>query len=106
MYEYEWRETTIPVLIEIFTEKIQNRLDEFARSEGRFYDNMISACTYATSKHPVWSVEGQYCVEIRDATWNAAYTLMNTVLTGNRPIPSWEELESELPSLEWPKVEE
>lgn len=92
------------VTMDAFLEKIQDRLDSFARSEGRFYDNMISACTYATSTNPVFSREGQYCVEARDATWAVANAIMNEVLSGDRPIPTWEELEAELPALMWPTV--
>ena len=52
----------------MFTDKIQQRLDDFARSKGKSYDNMISLCTYATSKKPIFSIKGQYGVEARDAT--------------------------------------
>lgn len=88
--------------IAIFIDKIQERLDNFARSEGRAYDNMLSACSYATSEHPIYSREGQYCVQIRDTTWAVAYGVMNEVLAGTRPEPTWEEFEAELPKLEWP----
>ena len=89
-------------LIKLYTNKVQERLDDFARSEGKAYDNMLSACTYATSTNPIFSREGQYCVEARDNTWATAYQIMNDSLTGQRPIPSWEEIEAELPDLAWP----
>jgi len=87
----------------MFSEKIQARLDAFAKSEGKFYDNMLSLCTYATSTNPVFAREGQYGVEARDATWDAANAILGAVLTGERPIPAWEELEAELPVLQWPE---
>lgn len=90
-------------IIQDFTAKVQQRLDAFARSEGKFYDNMLSLCTYATSTNPVFAREGQYGVEARDATWAAAYGVMNAVLAGKRPVPAWEELEAELPALAWPE---
>lgn len=96
---------TVEEKIAGFEQAIQNRLDDFARSGGRFYDNMISACTYATSTDPVYRVEGQYCVQARDETWATAYQVMNDVIAGRRPEPTWEELEAELPVLEWPVVE-
>lgn len=86
-----------------FTDLVQKRLDDFARTKT--YDNMLSACTYATSTNPVFRSEGQYCVEARDSTWAAANAVLQTVMAGERPIPTWEELEAELPELEWPLVE-
>ena len=96
-------EPTPEQIIQDFTVRVQLRLDDFARSDGKFYDNMLSLCTYATSTNPVFAREGQYGVEARDATWAAAYGIMNAVLAGERPIPAWEELEAELPALAWPE---
>ena len=87
----------------MFTDLIQRHLDEFAKSEGKAYDNMLSLCTYATSSNPVFSAEGQYGVAMRDVTWAAAHAILNAVVTGERPIPSWEELKAELPPLVWPQ---
>ena len=84
-----------------YTYLVQKRLDVFARTKT--YDNIFTACTYATSTVPEFAVEGQYCVEARDATWQAANAVMNAVLAGERAIPAWEELEAELPVLEWPE---
>lgn len=96
-------ELAAQVLQEMLTDRIQCRLDAFARSEGKSYDNMLSACTYATSTNPAFAKEGQYCVQARDATWEAANAVMNTVLAGQRPVPTWEELEADLPPLAWPE---
>lgn len=85
-----------------FTAAIQKRLDDFART--RNYDNALSAATYATSTNQKFAAEGQYIVEVRDATWAAGYAILEDVLAGNRPIPeSIEDFEDELPQLEWPK---
>ena len=79
----------------------QSRLDDFART--RNYDGILSACTYATSTIPKFQQEAQYCVEARDSTWATLYSIMAEVQSGNRPMPrSFEELEPELPILEWP----
>jgi hypothetical protein len=86
--------------IKVFTDAVQARLDAFART--RNYDSILSACTYATSMNPKFAAEGQYCVEARDATWVKCYEVFHAVQSGQRPIPSWEELEAELPPLEWP----
>lgn len=79
----------------------QERLDTFARTRG--YDGVLSACTYATSTVQRFQVEGQYCVQVRDATWHALYTLMAEVEAGQRPMPSgYADIEPLLPALEWP----
>ena len=103
--ELEPEPPTIEELISIYMGNVQNRLDTFAQSEGRAYDNMLSACTYATSTNLVFAAEGQYCVGARDNTWAAAYKIMNDVISGQRQIPAWEEIEAELPELAWPGMD-
>jgi hypothetical protein len=88
-------------LVAGFAEKVQARLDAFARTRG--YDGILSACTYATSTNPKFAAEGQHCVQARDATWAKCYEILNAVQAGERQIPTWEELEAELPPLEWPE---
>jgi hypothetical protein len=83
-----------------FVAKVQSRLDAFART--RSYDGILSACTYATSMNPKFAAEGQYCVQARDATWAKCYEILSAVQSGQRPVPTWEELEAELPMLQWP----
>ena len=39
---------------------------------------------------------------MRDATWAAGYAIMDAVLAGTRPMPTWAEVEAELPPLRWP----
>jgi hypothetical protein len=87
-------------IIAEFTARVQERLDAFARTRG--YDGILSACTYATSTNPKFAAEGQYCVQARDATWAKCYEILNAVQFGDRQVPTWEELEAELPHLEWP----
>ena len=83
--------------------KVQDRLDSFARSKG--YDGILSACTYATSSAVKFKVEGQYCVDSRDRTWGALYQILAEVQNGTRPIPScYEDIEKDLPVLTWPSL--
>ena len=83
------------------TQQTQNRLDQFAQTRG--YDNILSACTYATSPTAKFSSEGQYCVVQRDATWAKLLEILADVETGARPLPAnYEEIEPELPPLVWP----
>lgn len=85
-----------------FTASIQQRLDDFART--RNYDNILSACTYATSTVAKFKAEGQACVNLRDATWAAAYDILAKVQAGQRPMPtSIADIEADLPALEWPQ---
>lgn len=80
---------------------VQSRLDTFARS--RNYDNILSACTYTTSKIPKFSAEGQCCVRARDDTWMKLFDILDQIDKGDRPLPeSYADIESELPVLEWP----
>lgn len=89
------------ILKEQITIETQNRLDAFARTRG--YDGILSACTYATDTQPKFASEGQYCVQIRGATWAKLYEIMAEVETGTRAMPSgYLDIESELPLLEWP----
>lgn len=84
-----------------FTAVIQKRLDDFARE--RNYDGILSACTYATSTVTKFKAEGQACVNLRDATWSAAYNILAQVQAGTRPMPtSITDIEADLPALVWP----
>ena len=95
---------SIDDLIAEFTRRIQRRLDVFAKTRG--YDGILSAATYATSGDLDFSVEGQYAVDVRDSTWRKAYEILGDVTDGLRPLPTWEELEAELPALKWPGSDE
>jgi hypothetical protein len=88
-------------IIAQYTSAVQAHLDAFART--RNYDGILSAATYATSAVPKFQAEGQYAVEARDATWAKSYEVMAEVEAGTRPMPTLEELISELPALVWPQ---
>lgn len=82
-------------------QQTQARLDTFAQT--RNYDNILSACTYATSPTVKFSTEGQYCVTARDATWAKLLGILSEVEAGTRPVPTgYAEIEPELPPLVWP----
>lgn len=91
-------------IVKDFEARIQRRLDDFARTLT--YDGMLSACTYATSQIEMYRIEGQYCVEARDATWAKAFDLISAFdLAGMEqgPLPTWEDIEAQLPPLAWPE---
>ena len=81
--------------------RVQERLDAFARTRG--YDNIVSACSYATSAHAKYGPEGRYCVAARESTWDALFAIEADVIAVNRPMPAgYEDIEAELPALVWP----
>lgn len=79
---------------------VQAMLD--AKARERRYDNILSACTYATSTQPKFQAEGQACVAWRDAVWSQCYELMEQVDAGTLAQPTIEELLAMLPTMEWP----
>lgn len=84
-----------------FTERIQQRLDDFAKTRG--YSGILSACSYANSTVEKYRIEAEYCVVSRDLTWLKSYEIMSDVENKVRPLPeNYEEIESELPALQWP----
>lgn len=86
-----------------YEEKIQARLDNFARPN---YDGIMSCCTYASSHIPMYKIEGEYCTSLRDETWFKAYELINEmepIARAGGHIPSWEEIEAQLPVPAWPE---
>lgn len=85
----------------LLSSAIQQRLDAFARQ--RSYDGILSACTYVMSGLAKFKAEAQACVNLRDATWSAAYAILAEVQAGTRPMPtSIADIEADLPALTWP----
>ena len=82
-----------------FTAIVQAWLDKTVQEPN--YDNIRTACTYATSTDATCAAEGAACVAWRDKVWRHCYDVLNSVLAGERAVPTAEELISELPKLEW-----
>jgi hypothetical protein len=82
---------------EQYAAAVQARLDAFARTRG--YDGIVAACTYATSKVGAYKAEGRHCAQLRDATWQAFYALVNGA---GAETPALEDILAALPPLEWP----
>ena len=95
----------------LFSEKIQERLDVFARTPVTaapgvtyaMYDDIRSAISYANDSNPVFAMEGRCAQEARSTTWSVANAILASVMSGERPVPAWEEVEAELPVLAWPE---
>ncbi len=79
---------------------VQNRLDSFAQT--RNYNSMLSCCSYATSTNTKFQQEAQYCVQMRDAYWSACYSILQQFESGQRSMPTIEQLLGELLVLQWP----
>lgn len=102
--EAVWLDAHIKNVAKEYEARVQERLDKFARTLT--YYSILSACTYATSVIEMYRIEGQYCVEARDATWARAYSLMESIVPqvqAGAEIPSWEDIEVQLPPLVWPE---
>jgi hypothetical protein len=85
----------------LMTSLIQQRLDAFAQS--RSYDNILSACTYASSAVPKFKSDALICIALRDATWVAAGEILSAVQAGARPVPgTLADIAADLPPLIWP----
>lgn len=86
---------------ESYTKQAQKRLDDFAKT--RDYDNIFTAISYASSNNEKFKAEAQYCLDVRDETWEVLYAIFDSVESGEREIPNtFAELEQELPQLSWP----
>lgn len=87
---------TLPELIKQFTDAVQAHLDAGAKTLG--YDGILSACSYAVSTNLPFSVEGKSCLDWRDAVWLYCYAELAKVEAGTRPMPTIEQIISELPA--------
>jgi len=82
------------------TSAVQSMLDDKAKE--RNYDSILSLCSYATSPTAKFSDEGQAGVSWRDEVWAKGYAILADVESGERAIPTVDELLAELPSFVWP----
>ena len=83
----------------LLTDGVQAYMDKTVQVRG--YDNIHTACTYATSTDETFKAEGTACVAWRDSVWRKCYSLLAEVKTGTRPVPTLEEVIAELPILDW-----
>lgn len=80
----------------------KNRLDLFAQTRG--YDNILSACSYATDTDLKFQTEGQYCIQMRSQTWTTLNKIISDIKSDIRSMPLvFSSIENELPLLTWPE---
>jgi hypothetical protein len=106
-------ESRMAELQQAFTDAIQLRLDAFARTRG--YDNADSTAKYLGAIPDAddteeerglilkFAAEAAYMQSAVSRTWAKSYVILNAVLSGQRPMPSQEEVFAELPPLAWPE---
>lgn len=98
--EQEFNDAITQIITNISLE-VQKRLDDFAAT--RYYDGILSLCTYSNSAITKFKNEGKYGITIRDQTWDKVYKIFGDAQSGLRAIPmTYSEIESELPIPTWP----
>jgi hypothetical protein len=70
--------------------------------QERFYDNIVSACSYAASTNAKFKAEADACVAWRDAVYVACYAALAAVQAGTMEQPTVEAFIASLPQLTWP----
>ncbi len=92
--------------IEIYTlaincsPEIQKLLDATAQSK-QFYDT-LSCVSYTTSINATWKAQAQCFSDWRDAVWNYAFNLYDTLSGNSDPLPTVEDVINGCPQIEWP----
>lgn len=80
-----------------FTTAIQSYLD--AKAQELNYDSCLSVCSYVDTGVQKFDDEGRAFRAWRSAVWAKGYEILAQVQSGEREIPTTEELFSELPEL-------
>ena len=86
--------------IKNYVNTVQAVMDFESQTHG--YDNIFTACTYATSTSDRLRAEGQACVAYRDQVWETCYGILAAVQFGTLPAPTIDGLVAELPVMVWP----
>jgi hypothetical protein len=97
-------EERVEAAYKAFDAAVEARLDAFAAT--RRYASIYTACNARDSQIEKYAAEGAYCFKMWGETYAKCEELlaeyMPGVLAGKRPIPTWEEIEAQLPPLVWP----
>ena len=95
---------TLEDVIADYEARIQQRLDDFARTLT--YDDVNSMAKYIGCSVSEFDIEARYMRDATAETWKRAYELLSAILPTVRAdgaIPAWEEIEAQLPVLTWPE---
>lgn len=85
-----------------FTAAIDTYMNVFAQTRG--YYSLGSAASYFDDEDPIFAAEGAYAKKMRSLIYRKGYEILDAVLSGQRPMPTIEEVIAELPPLAWPEV--
>jgi hypothetical protein len=86
--------------VAVTSDAIKAHFDTIARQ--REYDSLLTIDTYKGSNVPKWAAEHAAFFAWRDQCWLVAYQIQADVAAGLRPVPTPEQVISELPVLVWP----
>jgi hypothetical protein len=101
-HEAKFLQAKAEALIASFQTSVQDRLDTFAKTKD--YPHIARAISYIGDANAEFNADGIYCKGARGSTWTYLYGELAKVKAGTRALPaSYEELEAELPLLEWPE---
>ena len=84
---------------QVFKKFLRDYMDQ--QVSYRDYDNIDTAGDWTDSVNPEWAAESREARQFREECYNRAYAIENAVLTGTRPIPTFEEFSAEMPVLGW-----
>lgn len=102
--EEQKQKETIEAAYAALDSNVEKRLNDFAAT--RRYASIYTACNARDSQIAKYAAEGAYCFKMWGETYAKCEELlaeyMPAVLAGERPIPTWEEIEARLPPLVWP----
>jgi hypothetical protein len=87
-------------MLAITTDAITAHFDQVAKQ--REYDSLLTIDTYKGSNVPKWAAEHAAFFAWRDQCWLIAYQIQADVAAGLRPVPTPDQVISELPVLVWP----
>ncbi len=79
------------------TNAVQRVLD--SKAQELLYDNCLSVCSYIDTGVQKFDDESRAFRKWRSAVWSKCYEILDLVKSGEREIPSEEELIAELPEL-------
>ena len=97
LWETEWNRV-FPVQVQKkLTDAVQHVLDSKAQELN--YDNCLSVCSYIDTGVPKFDAEGRAFRYWRSAVWAKGYEILAQVQSGQRAIPTEEQLIAELPKL-------
>ena len=95
--EPEPEEPTPEEIQKQLTDAVQRVLDSKAQELN--YDTCLSVCSYIDTGVPKFDAEGKAFRAWRSAVWAKGYEILAQVQSGERSIPTEEELIAELPVL-------